>query len=331
MRPDLVSYLRSLLFLFVFSACSTERIYISVLQPAEVSVPSTIQKVSLFPGGGFPSPVGKYDSIQHVKLIGDCNYNKVKRGYMEGVYEIISQSPRFKKVVLSDTVYEKFLTEGTISLKQLQEICDHDSTDTILLLKKAITQDVLSYFTEDDYCSLHYQLITSTKWCFYQPSSKLSSEDLLFTDVNDYEQEITCEHLSPLRNVEGMLYDACTQTGKRFGEKICPSWSDGIQRIIFSGPGKSLKKACFLATHNQWNQAAAIWNDLSDSPNRNRSAHASYNMALAWERDDDLNQALEWAGYADSLKSTKSTKAYIIILDQRIRLKAELDNQMAGN
>ena len=36
---------------------------------------------------------------------------RIKRGYMEGVYEVIQQSPRFKRVVLTDTSYEK-LTSG---------------------------------------------------------------------------------------------------------------------------------------------------------------------------------------------------------------------------
>jgi hypothetical protein len=249
---------------------------------------------------------------------------------MEGVYEILSQSPRFEKVVLSDTAFEHQLNQGVISLEQLKEICTHDSTDTILLLKKAVTHDIMDYFSEEDYCGLRYELVTDTKWCFYQPFTLLASEDLIFTDFNIFEQPFkNCEHV-PLKNITGILYDACIHTGKGFGEQICPSWKDNIPRVIFSGPGKSLKEAYFLATHNQWHQAAAIWNNLSNGLNRNRAVRASFNMALAWERDDELDEAWAWIKYANTMHNTKKTRTYLNILDQRITLESELKNQMEG-
>jgi hypothetical protein len=314
----------------LLEACSTARINISVLQPAEISIPRTIQKVSLFPGAGIPNPPGKFDSIQYVKLDPGYNYNRIKRGYMEGVYEVIQQSPRFKRVVLADTIYENLVTGGAISWDKLREICIHDSTDAILLLKKAVSHDILHYFSEEEYCGLRYNIENHTKWCFYDPFSLVASDDFVFTDFNNYEQQFDCGGLRPLKNVNDILSDACIQTGNRLGEQICPSWKDDIQRYIFTGPGKSLKQAYFLASHSQWNQAAVIWNDLSNSPDKKQAYRASFNLALAWERDDDLDQAGEWAKYADSLHSTEITKAYIIILDQRIRFKAELDDQIVG-
>jgi hypothetical protein len=311
-------------------ACSTARINISVLQPAEISIPLLIQKVSLFPGAGIPNPPGKFDSIEHVKLEPDFNYNRIKRGYMEGVYEVMQQSPRFKRVVLTDTSYENLVSGGVIGWDQLRQICIHDSTDAILLLKKAVTRDVLDYFSEEELCGVRYNLVTHTKWCFYDPFSLIASDDFVFTDFNNYEQEVPCGRLLPINNISGILYDACVLTGNRLGEQICPSWKDNIERVIFSGPGKSLKQAYFLASHSQWNQAAVIWNELSGSPDRNLAYRASFNLALTWERDDDLDQAGEWAKYADSLHSNNITKAYVIILDQRIRFKSELDDQIEG-
>jgi hypothetical protein len=159
----------------------------------------------------------------------------------------------------------------------------------------------------------------------------MSSDDFTFTDFNKYEQDVSCGRMTPLRNITGILYDACILTGTRLGEQICPRWQDDIPRIIFKGPGKSLKQAYFLASHSQWNQAAVIWNDLSNSLNRKVASRASFNLALAWERDDVLDQSMEWVQYADSLLSTENTKVYIKILEQRIRFKEELDKQMAGN
>jgi hypothetical protein len=318
----------------LLAACSPARINISVLQPAVISIPQSIQRISLFPGAGIPNPPGVYDSIQQVKLKPGYNYNRIKRGYMEGVHKVIQQSPRFKRVVLSDTIYENLVSAGVIGWDQLRQICIHDSTDAILLLKKAVAHDILDYFSEtegeEQFCGLRYNLETHTKWCFYDPFTLIASDDFTYTDFNNYEQEVPCGGILPIKNITGILYDACLLTGNRLGEQICPSWKDNVQRFIFSGPGRSLKQAYFLASHSQWNQAAVIWNDLSNSPDKKQAYRASFNLALAWERDDDLDQAGEWAKYADSLHSDKITKAYVIILDQRIRFKAELDDQIEG-
>ncbi len=117
---------------------------------------------------------------------------------MEGVYEIIQQSPRFKRVVLTDTSYENLISEGVISWDELREICIHDSTDAILLLKKAVTRDILDYFSEEEFCGLRYNLVSHTKWCFYDPFLLIASDDFIFTDFNNYEQEVTCGHASYL-------------------------------------------------------------------------------------------------------------------------------------
>ncbi len=330
MKPKLISHFQVILFLFIVSACTTERIIISVLQPAEISIPPSIQKISLFPGAGIPDPPGTYDSISRIKLKPDYNYNPIKRGYMQGLYEVIQETPRFTRVVLTDTIYENLVASGVISWDDLRQICIHDSTDAVLLLKKAVSYDILDYVYEDDYCSLRYNLVTHTKWCFYQPFLYTASDDLIFTDFNNYEQPLDNCQPQPLQNITGILYDACVQSGSKLGERISPGWQDDIQRIIYKGPGKSLKQAYFLASHHQWNQAAAIWYELSGSKKKNQATRASCNLALTWERDDEFEQAIQWILYADSIRSTQNTREYAKILEQRIQFKEELDNQLKG-
>jgi hypothetical protein len=127
-----------------------------------------------------------------------------------------------------------------------------------------------------------------------------------------------------------MLYDACHLTGNRFGNQVCPVWKDTL-RVMYKGPGASLKQAYSLAMKSQWHQAGAIWNDLANSSDQKQASRASFNLALAWEQDDDIEQAVEWISYADSLKHTGKTKAYREILEQRLKNRQELDHQMKGN
>jgi hypothetical protein len=331
MKPGYLSNFRIHLLFFLLTACSTARINISVLQPAKIALPATIQRVSLFPGAGIPDPPGVFDSISHIGLTPDYNFNRIKRGYMEGVYEIMSASPRFKRVVLSDSSFENLLTTGVLTWDELRQVCSHDSTEAVLLLKKAISIDSISFIDNDSYDATEYRIINFTKWQFYEPFAERSSEELKIYDTNYFEHKIYRRNIKvDPRDVPALLYDACHNTGTRLGKQICPAWKDTL-RILFKGPGDALKQAYSLAKNNQWHQAGAIWDDLANGADQKQASRAAFNLALAWEQDDDIKQAVEWISYADSLKHTGKTKAYRAILEHRLKNKQELDHQMTGN
>jgi hypothetical protein len=115
------------------------------------------------------------------------------------------------------------------------------------------------------------------------------------------------------------------------GLQISPAWHDSIPRTFFTGPGRELGYASQLVMKNQWDQAAVIWNRLSENPNKRLASHASFNMALAWERDDELDQAMLWISYSDSLMSSGNTLIYKKIIEDRLKNRKILDLQMKGN
>ena len=92
----------------------------------------------------YPIHLVSIDSISEIPLEPDYDYNRLKRGYMEGIYPVMSDSPRFQKVVKADTVYEFLLSTGQISWDELRQICTRDSTDAVLILKKAVSHDLLA-------------------------------------------------------------------------------------------------------------------------------------------------------------------------------------------
>jgi hypothetical protein len=331
MKPRYLFNFRIPLLFFLLTACSTARINISVLQPAKIALPATIQRVSLFPGAGIPDPPGVFDSISHIGLTPDYNYNRIKRGYIEGVYEIMSASPRFKRVVLSDSSFENLLTTGVLTWDELRQVCSHDSTEAVLLLKKAVSMDSIDYIEYDTYNATQYRIINLTKWQFYEPFAERTSEELKICDTIYFEHKIYRWNIKiDPRDIPSLLYDACHNTGIRLGNQICPVWKDTL-RVMYKGPGASLKQACSFAKNNQWHQAGAIWNDLANSTDHKQASRASFNLALAWEQDDNIEQAVEWINYADSLAHTQKTKTYKKILKNRLKNKQVLDHQITGN
>ena len=324
-------YLLVLVIVFM-AACSTGRIYINVLQPAAFNLPAAIQRISIFPGAGLPDEPGEWDSLRQINLVPDYNYNRIKRGYIYGLYDVISNSPRFQKVVIADTVWEDLLGTGILRWDELQQICAEDSTDAVLILKKAVSHDDLvhRYYTQSP-CYFVLTMINETKWAFYIPSSKTATENMVFTDTINIEQyDPLCDGWAKLQDIDAVLYESSFNTGMRVATRLSPYWKENITRTYYSGANREMRKAAALIKNDQWQAAAEVWNTMAENQNSRLAAMSAFNLALAWERDDELDQAWLWINYADSLRSNKKTLSYKALLDQRMKSKPLLDLQMAG-
>jgi hypothetical protein len=335
----------------LLNSCSTDTLLISELQPASVYIPGNIKRVSIFPLAGIPDPPGIFDSISHILLDPANNYNITKKGYLYGVYEVMASSPRFQKITIADSSFVDSVFSGTVSWDILKEICRHDSTDAVLIIKKIVAYDSIQYleesrkklntasfqeyprYPEESYysCTFLFRLISNTKWAFYQPAIQTKSVQFSFTDTIDFYGDNRCENVFSPDSMQEILYSACFYTGKKVGERLAPVWDDAVQRFLYIGQNKNLRDAARFIKKNQWVEAGQIWNTLSEDKNKRSACKASFNMALAWERADDLDQAFSWITYADSLFSNSKTLAYKKILKKRLETRDLLDKQMTGN
>jgi hypothetical protein len=314
-----------LFLLFSVSSCYS-KLTISVLEPGTYILPSAVQKISIYSQPGMPATPGLFDSISYINLDSETNANKIRQGYLDGIYEIMSVSPRFKKAELSDKVlFAELLLYNNLAWKSVDRICSHDSTDALLFLAKAV-----SYSEEENSYWPNYQdmshLINNTKWLLFSPFTHTLLASYSYSDT----VSISFELLTDPDNLEGVLYQNCYLIGRSFGEKLCPHWND-VERMMYVGPGKELRKATSFIADDKWVQAGAIWNKLAESPHNKKAYRAAFNLSLAFERDDDLDQAYLWIQYADSLENTAASSAYKKILEGRLKVKPLLDQQMAGN
>jgi hypothetical protein len=313
-----------LFLLFIMSACYS-KLTISVLEPGTYILPSALQKVTIYSQPGMPVSPGFFDSIAAYPLDPQTDINSIRQGYLQGVCEIMSESPRFKKAVLSDSVFDKLLTYGNLSWKSVEKICSHDTTDALLFLARAVSywdqDNTLSFLLSSDYQTEHH-FLNKTRWMLFSPASQKVLGSYSYVDTVSVSPEIEF--------TDDLLYRNCYIMGRAFGQKICPSWNDA-ERMMYVGPGRELRKATSLIAGDNWVQAGAIWNKLAESPHIKKAYRAAFNLSLAFERDDDLDQAYLWIQYADSLENTAASSAYKKILEGRLKVKPLLDQQMAGN
>ncbi len=319
----------SFLFLLIVVASCYSKVTISVLEPGTYILPSSLQKVTIYSIPGMQSTPGLFDSLTDLYIDRETDINNIRQGYLDGLYEIMSVSPRFRKVVLSDSVFDELLSYGNLTWNAVDRICRHDTSDALLFLSKAVSyparQNNSSFTWPQEYVDLS-QIQNISKWMIFSPVTHQQVASYTYSDTVSVAPEL---FLDP-ENIEYVLYQNCYVMGRAFGEKLCPHWNDA-GRIMYVGPGRELRKAMAFVADDRWVDAGAIWDQLSESQNRKQAYFAAFNLALAYERDDVLDQAVLWIAYADSLRPTAASSAYKKVLEGRLRVKPLLDEQMAGN
>ncbi len=313
-----------LLFLVVLMwSCLPYSVTISVLEPAEVILPAKVQRLSILPVPGYYSKPGVFDSLSHLILNPKTDTKEIKVGYLHGMYDVLSQSPRFKKVVFSDSSYYK----NRLMWEDVSGICNHDTTDAVIFLSKVVAYDAINkhYFFDNDesYSQSLYKMLNYSKWVLCMPERELNLSTYEFADT------VNISGFFGPSGLEQLLYEACYLSGQSSARKLGPYWTD-TQRMLYSGPGNTMRKAARMAMKDQWVEAASIWNKLSKEDNKTLAARASYNIALTYERDDLLDQAGLWATYADSLVNDNNMDIYSKLLMIRMKTREKLEKQMTG-
>lgn len=242
-------------------------------------------------------------------------------GFIEGIYSVLSESPRFTRVVLTDTITAWFFNNREVHWDDLKKVCNHDTTNTILLLTKASSaeqQSLNASYPE----SLLFHLIIETRWQFFNPETQQTLLRYQCTDtiLAPIGYEFDKENLSHYINYV---------TGETCGKRLVPYWKD-VERVIYKRPGKDLRDAADFVEINKWRNAGLLWNDLVDHRKARISSRAAFNLAVAFEREDDLDQAYAWLRYADSLYHTPLNALYLNALEHRIKIRILIDHQMEG-
>jgi len=311
---------------FLLFSCSVGYIGLSVLHPSEIELNSGIQDVAVYNYIDSTTSRGYFDSVTDAQLDPETDYSKVRETYIKGIYETISESPRFSDVRLTDSTNRDDLTGNEINWPVIESICREDSVDALIVFKGDRNWDDLNIYSFFSYCYIYYKIMNDHNWSIYYPAGRLAysfelKDTLRWEGTND-----NCDFDIP--QIYDLLSEACYYSGIRAGLYIAPYWEDNITRAVFTGGNNEMRQAAVLVSNDFWYDAGQIWNQLSLSGNRRLAAKASFNIALAYEHDDQLDQSLLWINYADSLSDNKHIENYKKILLERIKTKEILDRQM---
>ena len=175
---------------------------------------------------------------------------------------------------------------------------------------------------------------------YFAKWSVRNSSGALIDDYTDREmnvwpsniQEGKLEAVEHLPDVKDAWWDIGISIAQNYAARIAPQWQTGMRNIYMVNKFPELSQRAYTAMQNEaYVRAFDIWETmlLSCRKNwqKNVKSQITYNMAVAYEFQNQLDQAISWAQRSANLKNKSKTVTYLKLLRERQQHQVQLDLQ----
>lgn len=220
---------------------------------------------------------------------------------------------------------------GLYTSKELEEIADSTGADLLFSLDHFVTQNAI--VKTDDQSYIEELVLVNAFWTTFDLRKKqlvrlFQKSDTIIWD-NFYTPGSDPFKLLPPRR--DAVLNASDMAGTNFAAYLSPHWIN-VERFYYRSGHVELKKTNKLVEEGKWMEAAQIWKQQVNNPNKSIAAKCMFNLALANEMTGDLASALDWVvqsyhvfGEKNDLHA-ENCRAYIQLLAQRRINKGLLDD-----
>ena len=335
----------SIISLLIFSSCrTTQGMRIEVQRPATISVNPKIKSLALL-NHSIPGKMGLIEGTltletpkQDKELSNEC---------IRGIDELLRTSSRFQITRCDSSMMASKNTSvdfgGIMNWEQVDSICKKYGTDAILSLEffdtdfsvinpaaTAVTtvQNVLNGNGAE--VQVTGKATARAGFRLYYPTTKTIVYEDRYKQDRTWVQRSTnpMEAIARLIKRNDALVDVSYFTGQSFAHDLVPLyfWE---QRMMYIGKKGGMKIGARQALTRDWEGALNTWKEEYESnPKSKIKARAAYNVALAYEVLNDLQNAKAWVqkSYLEGGKS--EALEYSNILEKRIREFGILEDQL---
>lgn len=329
--------------LVFFSGCMATT-QMQVLSPAAFNTPTHIQTIVTV-NRSAPANIGGniIEAIVTNEQIGQ-DREGAKQALI-GLADALQKTPRFK-VTHSNITLEGGGTLGfkaPIEWQQIEQLCKTYNADAVAALELYDSDNLITGTTNTTTVEKEGRKVKKTEylqtlntsvklgWRLYDPQNKTILDEFEVNEnrswnTSDNSQQAALNKLPPQTTATA---ETSLGAGILYGKRIAPVWNN-LQREYYYRKNDNLKKAHRLAQTNQWQKAADTWERMLLQTNlKNKyKAQAAYNLAVAYEAQDNLPKAIEWAKKAYTQYNNKNAKPYAAELQRRLQERSILDDQM---
>lgn len=325
------------LLLSLVSCSATKQHTLSALEPASVDLASTITKIGVI---NESSASAKSDYKTRIEQILSAKDEQLQKDGIDaaisGLFDELTKDQRFDTVHLIHTKVNNSRglgdTVDNISWDVVKEICDANNVDAIFSLayyeadtqisvkkKKIAEQNMLRQYVKVAGHEITLETLIENGWRIYDPYNQLVIDELVFNEQITSTGTGTNEMdaLYDISDRREAVLDQSKLAGTSYGLRLLPQEQDVVREYFVKGSDK-LIEAKKLASEENWEGAANLWEEEVTNENAKIKAKACYNMAFYNEMNGKYQAALDWAEKATGHDSNKVTMSYKEVLEKRI-------------
>lgn len=313
--------LHSIIFSVFFIGCTTPKtLVLDIQKPAEITLPESINSVVIV--NNFvnqPSNYGHrtitYDKkgnkqIENIKI----NTDSLDFIFSETIFKTLSDIDYFNTISIYDQSLRNDISFGRIQpLNQtdIEEISNLTNSDAVISLNRFVIVSELEEKSYQESVKVTEKILKGemlANFCVYNQKGDLIStpvialSDSIFWSSSYINNTLASDYDLPTRD------DAIKECAKYAGEKIAksltPQWSKEL-RAYYNENKNALK----LFEDGKYSDAIQIWTyNFNEETNEKKKARLAFNIALANELSDNIEESLEWINKSvDLFKLTQKT------------------------
>ncbi len=324
-------------------SCKTNELYLNVVEPAPVMIPSDVVNVGII-NRYLPTDETKVlDAIDKTLSLEGKNLDKDGAAEsINGLREELSANNRFNEIKIIDETKFKAsqldILPPPLSWDIVDMLCKESSVDAIFALEKFDTDTRLSYNSRkvDMKTPLgnipgiehnaDMQTLVKTGWRIYYPASKSILDEYIYEESIQF----SGKGINPLVAASGLIgrKDAVNQVsnkaGRGYAMRILP-YQIRVKRDYYVKGTNNFKIAKRRAQLGKWDEAGELWEKETNNRSGKIAGRACYNMAIINEINGDLDTALRWSQKAYEDYNNKLSLDYTRVLENRRYKNAALN------
>ncbi len=332
----------------LLSSCSTSMTMLEVLQPSQLVLPDHVKTIATIdrskPEKGFANVM---EGLVSGEAIGQDREGRTRA--LLGLTDALSRTPRFN--VKSTAVELSGSRNGSnmmppLPWQEIESLCKRYDADAIAAIESFDSNTDLNYTSSQtkqknkDGSETIKTSFTARRnirvyigWRLYDPQARVVLDETVITEFNEdtgygSTQDAATKNLRDLYTVTREL---SAKAGEKYGMRIAPVWITVSRNFYNTAKGageEPMERANRYVISGNWEEAAAIWRELTNQRDQKTAGRAAHNLAVAAERLGALPTALDWAKQAYTKFGNKASQSYILILEQRIADQQRLDYQL---
>ncbi|NND15912.1 MAG: hypothetical protein HKN89_06265 [Eudoraea sp.] len=338
-----------LLVLGLLSSCgATSNLEITAIEPAAINLEQNLSRIGIINSSNPEAAETSKDKL--TARIRKEDNRLVKSGVnaaLEGLQETLEADARFDEVVLIPETPKMLIGLGTEpehgAWRSIADLCQTYNVDAIFALANYETEtevklkktsylalDLIRVENKIRGHELTVETLIENGWRIYEPSSQK-----ILDEFSSREEIVTTgQGRTPVRALEnlGSRHDDVVYQGKKsgshYGSRLKPM-ERKIPREYFIKGSPSFEQAHKYALNEEWEKVKLLWVKEVNNPKDRVKQRACHNLAVWFEYQGNLKEAIEWATKAHEFGDNKTTRAYLDSLLKRETEQELVQDQLA--